>query len=204
MRKIMMVMMSVLLMFLVACAEEEAPKDDNVVENENWMTRPQVTITVRNYGEMTLTLYPNIAPITVNNFLNYVVDGEYDLSGFHRIIEGFMIQGGIVDETICPIYGEFMTNGFDNPLLHTRGVLSMARTAEVNSQTSQFFIMHEDEPFLDGKYTSFGKLTSGYDVLDAIAQANTDVSDRPLQPIVIESIVVDLDGFEVGEVDCYE
>ena len=175
-------------------------------ENDNnHLSRPEVTITVQNYGEMTLVLYPNIAPITVNNFIFYILNNSYTGSSFHRVIEGFMIQGGKVEETICPIYGEFSNNGFDNPLLHTRGVLAMARTMQsMNSQTSQFFIMHEDYPYLDGDYTTFGKLTSGYNVLDAIAEIDTDMNDAPLQQVVITEITVDLDGYELSEVDCYE
>jgi len=203
MKKLMLGLLIVLVFTLSACAKEEP--SDNIVENENWMTRPVVTIKVQNYGEMTLTLYPNIAPITVNNFLHYVINGEYDGSTFHRVIEDFMIQGGIVDETVCPIYGEFTNNGFDNPLLHTRGVLAMARTmVSNNTQTSQFFIVHQASAFLDGDYTTFGKLTMGYDVLDMIAESTTNASDAPLQEIVIEEITVNLDGYELSEINCYE
>lgn len=203
MKKIMLGLLVVLMLSVSGCAKEEP--SNNIEESENWMTRPVVTIKVKNYGEMKLTLYPNIAPITVNNFLNYVIGGDYDGSSFHRVIEDFMIQGGKVDETVCPIYGEFNNNGFDNPLLHTRGVLAMARTmASNNTQTSQFFIVHEDSPFLDGDYTTFGKLTMGYDVLDMIAEAATDTSDAPLQQIIIEEITVQLDGYELSEVNCYE
>ncbi len=176
----------------------------NENENNN-LARPEVTIKIENYGEITLVLYPNIAPITVNNFIFYILNHSYDGSSFHRVIEDFMIQGGMVDETVCPIYGEFSNNGFDNPLLHTRGVLAMARTMQSNnSQTSQFFIMHEDTPFLDGNYTTFGKLISGFEVLDMIAEAGTDSNDAPLQQIIIEEITVQLDGYELSEVDCYE
>ncbi|MGS0972116.1 MAG: peptidylprolyl isomerase [Candidatus Izemoplasmataceae bacterium] len=204
MKKIMIMFLLVLVLGVSGCETKEEPSD-NIEESENWMTRPVVTIKVKDYGEMTLTLYPNIAPITVNNFLNYIVNGDYDGSSFHRVIEDFMIQGGMVDETVCPIYGEFSNNGFDNPLLHTRGVLAMARTmVSNNTQTSQFFIVHEDSLFLDGDYTTFGKLKTGYDVLDMIAEAGTDSNDAPLQQIIIEEITVQLDGYELSEVDCYE
>ncbi len=203
MKKIGLGLLLGLVMMLSSCADDTPT--DNIVENENWMTRPVVTISVQNYGDMTLILYPNIAPITVNNFINYIVNGDYDGSTFHRVIENFMIQGGMVDETVCPIYGEFTNNGFENPLLHTRGVLAMARTmVSNNTQTSQFFIMHQDEPYLDGSYTTFGKLQTGYDVLDMIASQATDANDAPLQQIVIEEITIDLDGYELQEVECFE
>jgi len=203
MKKTMLGILLALVLMLTACAEDTTPND--IEENENWMTRPEVTITVKDFGEMTLTLYPNVAPITVNNFLNYVENGDYDGSNFHRVIENFMIQGGIVDETICPIYGEFSSNGFDNALLHTRGVLAMARTnVSNNTQTSQFFIMHQDYPSLDGYYAPFGRLTSGYDVLDLIATQDTNASDAPVQDVVIEAITVELDGYILEDVDCYE
>jgi peptidyl-prolyl cis-trans isomerase B (cyclophilin B) len=203
MKKMLLGVLLGLVMMLSACADDTP--SNNIVEDENWMTRPVVTISVKNYGDMTLILYPNIAPITVNNFINYIANGDYDGSTFHRVIENFMVQGGIVDETVCPIYGEFISNGFENPLLHTRGVLAMARTmVSNNTQTSQFFIMHQDEPYLDGDYTTFGKLQTGYDVLDMIASQTTDANDAPLQEIVIEEITIDLDGYVLQEVDCFE
>ena len=144
-------------------------------------THPTVAIEVANYGTITAELYPEVAPITVENFLTLVNEKFYDGLTFHRIISGFMIQGG------CPlgngtggsdenIKGEFSQNGVDNPLNHTRGVLSMARALNPDSASSQFFIMHQDAPHLDGAYAAFGKVLTGMEVVDAICQ-NTPVTD---------------------------
>lgn len=138
-------------------------------------------------------LYPEIAPITVNNFVNLIKNNFYDGLIFHRVIPGFMIQGGGVDENMMPretvaIKGEFKSNGVDNPLLHTRGVLSMARTMVKDSASSQFFIMHADAPHLDGDYAAFGKITEGLEVVDEIANAQRDLRDCPYTPIIIKTM----------------
>lgn len=156
-------------------------------------TNPQVTITMENGGQMKLELYPETAPKTVKNFLSLVNDNFYDGRIFHRVIPGFMIQGGCPDGTGSggpgyEIEGEFSANGVENPLEHTRGVLSMARSGDPNSAGSQFFIMHGDSPHLDGNYAAFGKLLEGFDVLDAIAATKTNESDRPEEAWVMESI----------------
>ena len=162
---------------------------------------PIIKITVRDLGEMTAELYPDKAPETVKNFLSLVERGFFTGLIFHRVINGFMIQGGGFDEAFeqkeaTSIKGEFMANGFmQNDLKHTRGVLSMARTSDPNSASSQFFVMHEDAPHLDAQYAGFGKLTDGFDVLDAIASVRTgsygwDMQDVPKTPVVIESIEV--------------
>ena len=156
-------------------------------------TNPQVTITMENGGQMKLELYPETAPKTVKNFLSLVNDNFYDGRIFHRVIPGFMIQGGCPDGTGSggpgyEIEGEFAANGVENPLEHTRGVLSMARSGDPNSAGSQFFIMHGDSPHLDGNYAAFGKLLEGFDVLDAIAATKTNESDRPEEAWVMESI----------------
>ena len=167
------------------------------------MQNPIVTFKT-NYGEMKAELYPEIAPNTVNNFVSLINGGFYNGLTFHRVIAGFMIQGG------CPkgngtgnagysIKGEFTSNGFKNDLKHKRGVLSMARSYFPNSACSQFFIMHQDAPHLDGEYASFGKLTEGYDVLDKIATADTDFSDRPLNKVVMESVTVETFGTEYSQ-----
>ncbi len=143
-----------------------------------------VIIEMENGGKIELELYPEVAPKTVKNFEKLVKEGFYDGLIFHRVIKGFMIQGGDplgngmggADENIV---GEFKMNGHNNPLKHTRGVISMARAYDPNSASSQFFIMHEDAPHLDGKYASFGKVVSGMDVVDEIASVPTDYSDRP-------------------------
>ena len=135
-------------------------------------------------------LYPEVAPITVKNFVGLIQDHFYDGLIFHRVIPGFMIQGGGMDATMkgkeCPaIQGEFKSNGFNNELLHTRGVLSMARTM---IKDSQFFIMHEDAPHLDGEYAAFGKITEGLEVVDEIANTPTNFQDCPLTPVVIKTM----------------
>ena len=164
-------------------------------------TKPIVTITINNGGVMKAELYPEIAPNTVNNFIALANGGFYNGIIFHRVIEGFMIQGGDPTGTGMggpgySIKGEFSANGFKNDLKHSRGVLSMARSARPNSAGSQFFIMHDNAPHLDGQYAAFGKLTEGYDVLDAIAETRTDYSDRPYDEQRIKSMTVETFGVE--------
>lgn len=161
---------------------------------------PLVIIKVKDFGELHIQLFGNVAENTVNNFLTYVLDNKYDGSSFHRVIEGFMIQGGQVNKTNKPIKGEFSSNGFVNDLKHFRGVISMARTMYENSATSQFFVMHEISPHLDGQYASFGGLVKGFDVLDQIATVSTNRFDGPLKTIVIESVTVNLNGYEMKDV----
>ena len=143
-----------------------------------------------------LELCPDAAPITAANFEKLVKQGFYNGLIFHRVIEGFMIQGGDPTGTGMggseeKIKGEFMQNGWDNPLKHTRGVISMARSMMKDSASSQFFIMHKDAPHLDGSYAAFGKVVEGMDVVDAIASCQTDYSDRPLVPQVMKSVTVE-------------
>ena len=162
------------------------------------MNHPKIKITVRDFGTMTAELYPEKAPNTVANFLSLIDRNFFAGMIFHRVIEGFMIQGGGFDEGFVQkeadaIRGEFIANGFmDNDLRHTRGVLSMARTQDPNSASSQFFVMHRDAPYLDAQYAGFGKLTDGFDVLDKIAAVKTGrmgwYDDVPKTPVVIESI----------------
>ena len=165
------------------------------------MNNPKIKITVRDFGEMTAELYPDKAPKTVANFLSLVESGFFSGLIFHRVIKGFMIQGGGFNESFeqqhaDAIKGEFIANGFmQNDLRHTRGVLSMARTQDPNSASSQFFVMHKDAPHLDAQYAGFGKLTDGFDVLDAIANTKTGsygwyMQDVPRTPIVIEKVEV--------------
>ncbi len=153
------------------------------------------TITMQNGKTMILELYPETAPITVENFVKLAKEGFYDGLIFHRVIEGFMIQGGDPDGTGCggpgySIKGEFAANGVKNDLKHTRGVISMARAMDPNSAGSQFFIMHEDAPHLDGQYAAFGKMTDGFDTLDEIAETDTDRMDRPRNEQKIQSITI--------------
>ena len=157
-------------------------------------TNPVVTLKVKDLGTITLELFPEVAPNTVNNFIHLAERKFYDGLIFHRVIPSFMIQGGWGKEDLRPIRGEFSSNDFANPLKHSRGVISMARTNDPNSQTSQFFIMHQNSPHLDGQYAAFGVVTSGIEVVDKIANMPRDFRDRPHQDAVIESLVVDTKG----------
>ena len=172
------------------------------------MANPIVTMTMDSGDVMKFELCPDIAPNTVNNFISLIKKGYYDGLIFHRVIEGFMIQGG------CPegsgmggpgysIKGEFSDNGFENNLLHEPGVLSMARSMMPNSAGSQFFIMHKTSPHLDGSYAAVGKIVEGIDVVNKIAATPTDYSDRPLEDQVIKSVTVDTMGVDYPEPEKY-
>ena len=168
------------------------------------MANPVVTITMENGDVMKAELYPEIAPNTVNNFISLIKKGFYDGLIFHRVICGFMIQGGCPDGTGMggpgySIKGEFSGNGFANDLKHTEGVLSMARAAHPDSAGSQFFIMHKTSPHLDGSYAAFGKVTEGLDIVDTIANTPTDYMDRPYETQRIQSMTVDTLGVEYSE-----
>ena len=168
------------------------------------MSNPVVTIEMENGGVIKAELYPEIAPQSVRNFVSLISKGFYDGLIFHRVISGFMIQGGDPTGTGMggpgySIYGEFNQNGFQNKLKHTRGVLSMARSMRPNSAGSQFFLMHADAPHLDGGYAAFGKVIEGMDVVDAIASARTGATDRPLQPQVMKKVTVDTFGVDYPE-----
>ena len=165
------------------------------------MSNPVVTIIMENGDVMKAELYPEIAPNTVNNFISLVKKGFYDGLIFHRVISGFMIQGGCPEGTGTggpgySIKGEFAQNGFPNDLKHEPGVLSMARSMSPDSAGSQFFIMHKKAPHLDGAYAAFGKVTEGMDIVDKIADARTDYSDRPMKEQKIQSMTVDTMGEE--------
>ena len=154
-----------------------------------------VTIEMENGKKIVIELYPETAPKTVENFMSLVKKGFYDGLIFHRVISGFMIQGGCPEGTGMggpgyQIQGEFHANGFQNPLKHERGVISMARAMDPNSAGSQFFIMHQDAPHLDGQYAAFGKVVEGMDVVDEIASVATDYSDRPKTPQVMKSVTI--------------
>ena len=167
---------------------------------------PVVTITMENGDVIKAELYPEIAPVSVNNFISLIQKNYYDGLIFHRVIKGFMIQGG------CPegsgmggpgysIRGEFSSNGYENNLKHTEGVLSMARSMHPNSAGSQFFIMHKTSPHLDGSYAAFGKVTEGMDMVNKIAETATDYSDRPLEEQKMKSVTVDTFGVDYPEPD---
>ena len=168
------------------------------------MANPIVTIEMENGDVMKAELYPEIAPNTVNNFISLIKKGYYDGICFHRVIAGFMIQGGCPEGTGMggpgySIKGEFSSNGFKNDLKHTPGVLSMARTMAPNSAGSQFFIMHHTSPHLDGSYAAFGKVIEGLDVVDKIATTMTDFRDKPMKRQVMKTVTVDTQGVEYDE-----
>lgn len=165
---------------------------------------PIVTFEMENGDVIKAELYPEIAPVSVNNFISLIKKGYFDGLIFHRVIKGFMIQGG------CPegsgmggpgysIRGEFAQNGFINDLKHTEGVLSMARSMRPNSAGSQFFIMHKNSPHLDGAYAAFGKVTEGMDVVNKIAETKTDYNDRPLEEQKLKKVTVETFGVEYEE-----
>ena len=167
------------------------------------MQNPIVTIET-NQGVIKVELYPETAPNTVNNFISLVKKGFYDGTIFHRVIPGFMIQGGDPEGTGMggpgySIRGEFAQNGFPNDLKHTPGVLSMARSMHPDSAGSQFFLMHKTSPHLDGAYAAFGKVIEGLDVVDKIAETATDYSDRPLEDQVMKTVTVDTFGVDYPE-----
>ncbi len=163
------------------------------------MANPIATIEMENSGKIVMELFPDVAPQSVRNFVTLAQSGFYDGLIFHRVISGFMIQGGCPEGTgmggpgYC-IKGEFKLNGVDNNVSHKRGVVSMARAQSPNSGGSQFFIMHADGDFLDGQYAAFGQVTEGMDVVDAIAAVKTDGADRPQEEQKIKSITVDTQG----------
>lgn len=160
------------------------------------MNNPIVTFKMENGKTFKAELYPDIAPNTVNNFISLIKKGFYNGLLFHRVIYGFMIQGGDPQGTGMggpgyAIKGEFTSNRFNNTLKHSRGVLSMARSMMPNSAGSQFFIMHNDSPHLDGQYASFGKIIEGIEIIDEIASCQTDYNDRPLQPQIMKTVSVE-------------
>ena len=168
------------------------------------MNNPIVTIEMENGKVIKAELYPEIAPNTVANFLSLAVSGFYDGLTFHRVIYGFMIQGGCPEGTGTGgpgyhIKGEFAANGFKNDLKHTEGVLSMARAMMPDSAGSQFFIMHKTSPHLDGQYAAFGKVVEGMDVVNEIAECDTDFMDKPLDPQVIKCMTVETFGQDYPE-----
>ena len=168
------------------------------------MANPIVTFTMENGDVIKAELYPEIAPNTVNNFISLINHNFYDGVCFHRVIKGFMLQGGDPDGngTGGPGYeikGEFIHNGFKNDLKHTAGVLSMARTMIPDSAGSQFFIMHQDAPHLDGEYAAFGKVIEGMDVVNKIAEVRTDYMDKPLEAQVMKTVTVETFGVDYPE-----
>ena len=165
---------------------------------------PVVTITMKNGDVIKAELYPEIAPNTVSNFISLIKSGFYNGLTFHRVIYNFMLQGGCPNGTGTGgpgyhIKGEFAMNGFKNDLKHTEGVLSMARTMIPDSAGSQFFIMHKNAPHLDGQYAAFGKVIDGMDIVNKIAETDTDFSDKPLDPQIMQSVTVETFGIDYPE-----
>jgi len=167
-------------------------------------SNPKVTMLVKKFGTIEIELFPKVAPNTVSNFIDLIEKGFYTELTFHRIIAGFMIQGGGSTQKSLPIKGEFFANGFTNDLNHTRGVISMARTNDKNSQTSQFFIMHQDAPHLDNQYAAFGVVIKGIEIVDQIATQRKDFKDQPYEDIVIESMTVDTKNITYPKPEYYK
>jgi peptidyl-prolyl cis-trans isomerase B (cyclophilin B) len=175
--------------------------EDQIVKRDG---NPIVTFKIKNKGDIKVELYPDIAPNTVNNFISLVNQGFYNGLIFHRVIPGFMIQGGDpkgigIGGPGYQIKGEFDRNGFANSLKHTRGVISMARSAHPDSAGSQFFIMVEDSPHLDGQYAAFGNAVEGMEIADSIVHAKRDHCDKPYEDQVMESVSVELNGYAYQE-----
>ena len=201
MKRLLCIALCLILLGTMGCTSGEKNKTEEETMHSEY---PIATITMKDGGVIKLELYPKIAPESVKNFISLANSKFYDGLTFHRVISGFMIQGG------CPkgngtggpgynIKGEFSANGVDNSLSHERGVISMARAMAYDSAGSQFFICHADSQFLDGQYAAFGKVIEGMDVVDAIASVKTNSQDKPLQDQVIDSIRVDTFGVEYGE-----
>ena len=201
MKRLLCIALCLILLGTMGCTSGEKNKTEEETMHSEY---PIATITMKDGGVIKLELYPKIAPESVKNFISLANSKFYDGLIFHRVISGFMIQGG------CPkgngtggpgynIKGEFSANGVDNSLSHERGVISMARAMAYDSAGSQFFICHADSQFLDGQYAAFGKVIEGMDVVDATASVKTNSQDKPLQDQVIDSIRVDTFGVEYGE-----
>ncbi len=229
MKKTLLVLLLLLISFgLYGCEKEEVIDDTFVIdvpdevfiniqnlpyiEHLN-LNNPEVTITVKEMGDIVIQLFPLVAPNTVNNFIAYIQREDYTDNEFHRVVNEFMIQAGKLDDPSCTISGEMTSNSFTNDLEHDRGVLSMARIGgNYDSQSSQFFIMHQKANFLDGEYTAFGGVTSGFNILDYIASLEAveliDGTERgtelPIIPIYIESITVDLKGYTYESPICLD
>ncbi len=178
--------------------------EQDEIEQIDVSTLPIVKMNIKDMGTIELALFPDIAPNTVNNFISLAQSGFYDGLIFHRVINEFMIQGGDPTGTGTggpgySIKGEFSSNKFDNPISHTEGIISMARSNHPDSAGSQFFIVHKDSTFLDGEYAAFGVVIEGLEVVDKIATTETDSSDRPKKDVIIESVTVELNGYEAKE-----
>ncbi len=200
------IIIAVILLLVVAIIIIGRVRKINQENSETPVTvhNPEITITMGDESQIKLELYPENAPNTVNNFIALAQKGYYDQLIFHRVIKGFMIQGGDPTGTGTggPSYlikGEFKENGFANELKHSRGVISMARSSHPDSAGSQFFIVHQDATHLDGKYAAFGKVIAGIEVVDRIANAKTDFRDKPLEEQMIKQVTVETFGQKYPE-----
>lgn len=201
MKKWMILILCLALALLPACGKTTDPTPNTNTAGTAAGENPVATLEIEGYGTIVLELYPDVAPITVANFIKLANSGYYDGLTFHRIIENFMIQGGDPkgDGTGGPGYsikGEFSQNGVKNDISHVRGVISMARSSMPDSAGSQFFIVHQDSTYLDGQYAAFGKVTEGLDVLDKVATVATYASDKPKKDVIIKSLTVDTKGVD--------
>lgn len=168
------------------------------------LNNPVVTITVKDIGDIKLQLFPSIAPNTVNSFVQYILDNEFDNNEFHRVVNSVLIQGGRLEDDVCPIAGEMSANDFENDLLHTPGVISMARVGtDLNSATSQFFILLTPTPDLDGDYAPFGGVVSGFHIIEYIASLQIEGAEVPVTTITISSITIELNSFVPQDRVCY-
>ena len=208
MKKPIVLLLAALMLLSLACAKGKTNTDTNTTETQEDTTvdktHPIATITMKGRGAIVMELYPEVAPESVKNFISLANSGFYDGLIFHRVILGFMIQGGdpLGKGTGGPGYaikGEFAANGVQNDISHVRGVLSMARSSAYDSAGSQFFIVQTDSTYLDGNYAAFGRVTSGMDVVDAIARTTTDSKDKPYKDQVMETVRVETWGVEYGE-----
>lgn len=211
-----MISIMMILAIFTGCSSSSDEGNDAANNDEADTERPEptgktpiVTMTMKNGGEVTIELYPDIAPNTVNNFISLIEDGFYDGLIFHRVIPGFMIQGGDPDGngTGGPGYGikgEFANNGFANDLAHEKGVLSMARSQSPDSAGSQFFIMTDEATHLDGDYAAFGKVVDGIETVDEIVKVDKGAQDKPKEDQVIQSMTVELEGYDAEEPETIE
>lgn len=204
-KTILLFVTAMAMLMIVACGDDKTTESKEQTDNTNYANdvteNPIVTITMENDKKIVIELKPKTAPNTVANFISLVEDGFYDGLIFHRVIPGFMVQGGDPDGTGMggpdySINGEFSSNDFENTLTHERGVLSMARTQDPNSAGSQFFIMTESATHLDGDYAAFGQVIEGMDVIDEIVAVERDGSDKPLQDQKMKKVEVDTKGFD--------
>ena len=197
-------LLSIILFSLTACSRQTSGNSSTSDGNTQLSGKHHVAIEVNNYGTIEVELDADTAPITVTNFINLANSGFYNGLTFHRVIDGFMIQGGDPEGSGIggpgySIKGEFNYNGVENNLKHSRGVLSMARAQHPDSAGSQFFIMHADAPHLDGQYAAFGKVIEGMDVVNEIAECDTDYSDKPLDPQIMAKVTAETFGVDYPE-----